>query len=473
MNNLTKITILFSALMTFASCDTVEDAFSVGDQPKQTDILSLSQSQLSFKPDGESFEIRISSIARWEVSMTNNNAGQFSVSPSSGKGNGTVTVTCKPNSTQNSYNAELVISPTNFEMEAIRVSLSQSNATFSIDRTPSLDIVPEDGGSVTMTAYSSLNWEIVVLPHDADGNVGDISWLSVTPGLSGEGNDGNTPIEYRFTWSPNYSDKERTIRLQLKPSTDMTLLDLPLPFTLTQAAGTLPQGVQCVVDRLGIIDVDLTLEYSSKSTVKDCGLKVFKKDDAASETLYTTIRPEVDSFLMNGNYKLQLKELPENSNFRIEPFVENEVGMSVGISREVSTGLKPENMTYQGVSIVDADKGGISVTTDMNSATLTFTVMSDVEPLDPDRLANVTLTVNGNLIAGSTEKIDSGKWNYIFKVFALQPNHEYNYSIEVKGKDLPRELGVVLNNTVSYSGKFKTQGMTPDFEDNEKPNVGT
>lgn len=471
MFKLTKNNIFISVLLAFISCDTAEDAFSVGDKPKENEILSLSQSQLSFKPDGESFDIQIYSIAKWEVSMTNNNAGQFSVSATSGKGNGTVTVTCKPNSTQNSFNAELEVSPLSFDMEPVRVSLSQTNATFSIERTPSLEPIPEEGGSVTMTAYSSLNWEIAVLPHDADGNVGDISWLSVSPGLSGEGNDGNTPIEYRFTWSPNYTEKERTIRLQLKPSTDMTLSNLPQPFTLTQEAGTLPQGVICVVDYLGVIDADISLEYSSKSQVKDCGLRILKID-GGSESLFNTIRPDVSSFANSGNYKLQIKDLPEKSNFRIEPFVENEVGVAIGVSRDISTGLKPENRTYQGVSIANADNGGITVTADLTSATLSFTVMSDVEPLDPDRIESVTMTVNGNSVNGTAEKIESDKWNYVFKVTGLESNQEYQYSIEVKGKDLPRENGVVVNNTASYSGHFKTQGMTPDFVDNEKPNVG-
>ncbi|MDE7419296.1 MAG: hypothetical protein K2N35_03715 [Muribaculaceae bacterium] len=471
MNKLTKITIFISALLAFVSCDTAEDAFSVGDKPKENEILSLSLSQLSFKPEGESFDIQISSIAKWEVSMSNNNSGQFSVSSTSGKGNGVVTVTCKPNSTQNSFSAELLVSPLNFEMEPVKVSLNQNNATFSIERTPSLEPIPEEGGSVTMTAYSSLNWEIAVLPHDADGNVGDVSWLSVTPGMSGEGNDGNTPIEYRFTWSPNYTEKERIIRLQLKPSTDMTLSNLPQPFTLTQEAGTRPQGVTCIVDNLGIIDADVTLEYISRSQVRDCGLRIFKID-GGSESLFNTIRPDVSSFANSGNYKLHIKDLPENSSFRIEPFVENEVGVATGVSRDISTGLKPENMTYQGVSIVNADNGGITVSADLNSATLSFTVMSDVEPLGRDRIASVTMTVNGNSVNGIAEKIDSDKWNYVFKVTDLQSNQEYQYSIEVKGKDLPREMGVVVNNTTSYSGHFKTQGMTPDFEDNEKPNVG-
>ena len=78
MNNPTEITICFSALFAFTACDTVEDAFTVGDRPKENEILNLSRSQISFKPEGESFDIQISSIAKWEVSRANTHAGQFS-----------------------------------------------------------------------------------------------------------------------------------------------------------------------------------------------------------------------------------------------------------------------------------------------------------------------------------------------------------------------------------------------------------
>lgn len=471
MNKLTKLLSFFFLLLSLTCCDTVEDAYSVGDRPKENEILNLDQSQLAFKPDGGSYEIQINSIAKWEITIANNNAGQFSVSPSSGKGNATITVSCKPNSTQNSYNVELSVAPLNFNMDPVKVALRQANATFSIERIPSSEPVPEEGGSVTMTAYSSLNWELAVLPHDAEGNVGDLEWLSITPGLSGEGSDGNTPIEYRFTWTPNYSEMERNIRIQLKPSTAVELSDLPQPFTLTQLAGTLPQNVLCKADPIGVVDVDLTLDYTSRSPVKDCGLKVYKVE-AGTETLFSTLRPEGNEYLKNGNYKFTLRDLEENSDFKIVPFVDNEVGTAVGESHEFSTGLKPENRVYQGVSIVNVDNGVVSVATDLNTATVSFVVTSDVEPLGSDRIASATLTVNGNLIAGTAEKIESGKWSYVFKVSDLQPNQEYQYSIEVKGKDLPRVQGTVVNNSVTFSGKFKTQGMTPDFEDNEKPNVG-
>lgn len=471
MNKLTQITIFFSGLLTLASCDTTEDAFSVGDKPNENEVLSLNQSQLSFKPEGESFEIEISSIARWEVSVTNNNSGQFSVSPSSGKGKGSVTVTCKPNATQSNYTAELLVTTTNFEMEPVKVTLSQKNSTFLIDTSPSLESIPEEGGSVTMTAYSSLNWEIAVLPHDADGNVGDISWLTVAPGLSGEGNDGNVPIDYRITWSPNYTVNERVIRLQLRPSTDISLTDLPQPFTLRQDAGTLPQNVRCLVQSINVTDIELSLEYVSRSPIKDCGVKIYK-NEAGVEALWNTYRLENNPLTLNGKYNISFNDLPEQSSFRLEPFVENEVGSVSGDSQEIITGIKPENMIYQGVSILNSDNGGISVSTGQNSAYISFTVISDVLPLAPDCIENVTLTIGGKSMTGKAVKTYDGSWNYEFNVEDLLPNQEYQYTIDVKGRELPRSQGRVINNSVTFTSKFKTLGLTPEYEDNVKPNVG-
>lgn len=469
-----KITgIFYIALMAvIVGCDTVEDSFFVSDKPTESEILTLDHSRLDFKPEGGSLELKITSIAKWEVSLANNDYSQFSVSPTSGKGDGTVVVTCKTNSTQDGYNATLSVSALNFSMDPKQVSLRQNNSTFTIESLPSEDPVAEEGGTVSMTAYSSLNWVLESVAYDAEGNIGDISRLNVKPGLSGDGNDGVTPIMFSFEWTPNYSQQERTISLQFKPSsTDISLSDLPKPFTLKQNAGTLPQNIGCVVENRDVVDADLTLKYQSRSPVKDCGINIYKVEDTV-ESLLETIHPDVAEYGKDGNYSLKVKDLSENAKYRLEPFVENEVGLSVGDPCEITTGIKPENMVYDGVSILNADAGGVSVVTDLYSATVTFSVVSDVEPLGSERIASAVLTVNGRSVSGSAEIVDSGKWNYVFDVNDLQPNQEYQFAIEVIGKELPREQGVVNNNIATFSGSFKTKGMTPDFEDNSKPDVG-
>lgn len=467
MNRLTKILISFCGLLAVVSCDTVEEAYSVGVKPKDSEILSLDQRQLTFTPEGGGYEINVSSIARWEATLTGNDNNQFSVSPSSGKGNGVITVSCSTNPGAEANNAKLLVSAQNFQKDPVEVTLLQTNAVFTISSYPSEEYCDEEGGPAVMTARSTLNWQLEILP--IDGIVGDISWLNVSPGLSGEGSYDNPIIDFRFTWSPNYTEQERVIRLQLKHTSNLNLSSLPEPFTLKQSAGTLPQNVRCVVTPIGVVDADITLEYSSRSPVKDCGVRIYQ-GAGNDETLYAVHRPDVVELSKIGIYNFFLKDLPENSRFRIEPFVENEVGATVGESGIRITEMKPENMTYHGVSIENADNGGVSVMTDLNSAIVSFTVVSDVEPLGNERIESVT--VNGHAINGTPESSGSGKWKYTYIFNNLDPNNEYEYEIVVKGRNLPPEQGKVDNNTAVYSGKFKTKGQTPEDNDNNIPNVG-
>ena len=469
MNKPTKSLLPFLALLACAGCDTTEDAYSVGDKPKESDILRVDKGSLAFKPEGESKEIQITSLAKWEVSIPNDKNSIFSVSPTSGKGNGTITVTCGANSGQDGYTAELSVTPLNFVMEPITVSLRQTNAIFGIESRPSEVPTEEQGGNVTMTAYSSLSWELEVVDNP-DGGKGDINWLSITPGISGEGNDDNKPIYFSFTWNPNYEQKERVISLQFKPTSNIGVTN-PQPFTLKQNAGTLPQDVRCKATVHSVVDYDITLEYSSKSAVKDCGLKVYAmKIDLATEI--GTVRPDASEYSLTGNYILSLRNLPEASDIRVEPFVENHVGIQVGDPCDFKTGTKPENMVYQGVSILNTDDDPITVTTDQTSAIVSFSVTSDVEPLGSFRIESVTMTVNGNTLSAAPVSTSTGMWNYTFTIDGLNPNHEYEYEIVVKGRDLPPAQGKVENKTAVYSDKFKTKGQTPGDNDNNKPIVG-
>lgn len=469
MNKPTRSLLPFLALLACVGCDTTEELYSVGDSPKESEILKVDKGSLAFKPEGESREIQITSLAKWEVSIPNDKNSIFSVSPTSGKGNGTITVTCGANSGQDGYTAELRVTPLNFAMEPITVSLRQTNAIFDIESRPSEVPTAEQGGNVTMTAYSSLNWELEVVDNP-DGSKGDINWLSINPGISGEGNDDNKPIYFSFTWNPNYEQKERVISLQFKPTSNIGVTN-PQPFTLKQDAGTLPQDVRCKATLQGVVDADITLEYSSRSAVKDCGLKVYTlKNDYAAEI--GTVRPDASEYSLTGNYRVSLKDLPENSDIRVEPFVENQVGIQVGEPYEFKTGTKPENMVYQGVSILNTDSDPIAVEIDQTSVRISFTVTSDVEPLGSDRLESVKLTANGNEMSKTPDVSEQGRWKYVFTIDGLDPNHEYGYEIVVKGKDLPPAQGKVENNTSTFSGKFKTKGQTPGDNDNNKPIVG-
>lgn len=481
-----KLILYALPLVIAGACDVVEEGlleeggggFVVGTEPKETEFLYVDQAQLTFSPEGGTQEIKVTSIASWEVTLTNNNAGQFSVSPSEGKGNGIISVTAKENTDANiSYNAEMQVRPLNFEMEPITIVLRQKTTTFEIEKYPSSDITPEEGGSVTMTAYSTINWKLEVVPHDSEGSVGDINWITVTPGLEGEGKDANIPQEFRFTWSPNYTNAERTIMLRLMPSSDLNVDNLR-PITLVQAGGTYPQSVRCIVNKQDIVNAEVSLEYSSRSPVKDCGIYVYKMSNIGDDELVSIYRPSVagGEFSKNGLYTVNITDLAEDTKFRLIPFSINEVGEMTGDPREITTGIKPENMMYDGVAIVNGNDG-VTVETSSNHESLKSTakfsvvVTSDVEPLQ-NRIASAVLNVNGKNVPGAATSIDAGSWLYVFNVSDLVPNSTYDYSITITSADLPRSQGQMRAKTAVASGKFKTPGLTPGDTDNDKPTSG-
>lgn len=466
-------------LLMAAGCDTAEESFTVGGTPKEEKFLNVDKALLSFSPEGGTQEFQITSIASWDITLSGNNHGQFSVEPMSGRGNATVKVTSKQNPAATSYSAEIQLIPKNFEMDPVKVSLSQSNMTFSIDTYPSTESTPEEGGSLSMSAYSSLDWKLEVM--DIDGVYGDPEWLTITPGLEGDGREGNSPIDFRFVWSPNYTNVDRSIRFRMVPSSDFKLDDSVLPhaFTLTQIAGTLPQSVRGVMETLDIVNADVTLEYSSRSPMKDCGVYLYKVDASGEGTLVDTYRPSVaaDALDKNAAYPIAIRELLEDTDYRMVPFAINEVGQMTGDPREFKTGIKPENMMYNGVAIVANENNGVSIETNSDTSSLkstaTFSVVvtSDVAPVD-NKIASAVLSVNGKTVNGSASSIEAGSWLYTFKVSDLVPNTAYDYSVSFTSADLPRSQGQMRNKTATASGSFRTPGLTPGENDNDKPNTG-
>lgn len=463
-------------LLMAVGCDTTEEAFLVGSAPKEENFLNVDKALLSFTPEGGTQEIQITSIASWEITLSGNNHGQFSVSPMSGRGNATVQVTSKANPAANNYSAEIQLSPINFQMDPVKVTLNQANTTFSIDSYPSTDIMPEEGGSLSMTAYSSLDWKLEVI--DIDGVYGDPEWLTITPSLEGEGRESNSPIEFRFLWSPNYTNEDRTIRFRMVPATDFELTEYPRPFTLTQQAGTLPQSVRVVVDNLDIVNANVTLDYSSRAPLKDCGIYMYKVDGNDEGTLLEKYHPTAQGgeYDKNGHYSFSLPELQEDMKFRMVPYAVNEIGEMTGSPVEFTTGIKPENMMYDGVAIVNGNDG-VTVETSSNHENLKSTakfsvvVTSDVEPLQ-NRIASAVLNVNGKNVPGAATSIDAGSWLYVFNVSDLVPNSTYDYSITITSADLPRSQGQMRAKTAVASGKFRTPGLTPGDTDNDKPTSG-
>lgn len=463
-----------AVLLMAAGCDTQEDVFMVGDEPDKNNILTVDAQQVTFTPEGGSFEINVTSIASWRVTVSGSNTGDIKVSPTSGRGNGVITVTAGLSQANAEFRATLEITPDNFDMdEPVYVYVSQNYTTFDITTSPSSDPVAESGGTVEMRAATSVDWELVPVAHDAAGNIGDINWLTVTPGLEGEGKSDASSTNFSFEWSPNYTESPRTICLQFKPKNE-NFSSKQKEFTLQQVAGTRPQNVRCNLDNLDIVNAQLTLGYNSIAPMKDCGVMVYKLE-GGNATLVETYRPDGDSYQTVGSYTLSLPELTENTSYRLVPFAENEVGRVEGDPQEITTGIKPENMVYEGVAIVNPETGGVTIETDLTSATITLVATSDVEPLSK-RIASAVMTFDGRSVNGTATTIDEGSWTYVFRTASagveLTSNKEYDYTITITGGELPRSQGQVTNNVATVSGKFKTQGRTPDSGDNNTPVVG-
>lgn len=475
-----RLIILSIPLLMSVGCDTVEDSFFVRSEPQENEVLTIDETLLSFTPDGGTQEIHINTIASWTITDSKNNTKQFTIEPMSGRGNTVVKVTAKANPSSQSYDAELQISPANFEMEPLKVQLKQNNTTFDVSTFPSSDATPEEGGSVTMTAYSSVDWELQLQEHDVDHNMGNLEWITITPGISGEGNNGNTPHEFRFTWSPNYTTQERKIRLQFKPVNEelVNKSEWPRTFDLVQLPGTAPQNVRCNVEKLDIVKADVSFEYSSRAPITDCGVILYKVNGGTKEVV-NTFRPEKenDEFPKNVSYTFSLPELEEDTNFELKPYCYNKVGETEGEVSQIKTGIKPENMVYEGVTIVNG-LDGINVETDMTSATLTMTVTSDVEPLGENRIASAVMKFDGVETNGVATKQSDGVWTYVFKTTdvkvgdkekALTPNKKYPYTIEITGANLDRSQGQVTNKVATVSATFRTVGMIPDEDENGLP----
>lgn len=473
MRKILRFIFYASPLLLAGGCDTKEDTYFVGERPSDSDILKVSSPDLTFKPEGEAQDIQVTSIASWEASVVDDNTGKFSLSPTSGKGNGVVTITAKPNASSGEYKATMQIRPINFTSNPLSVSLRQYNMILRIGNSPSPIIKPEEGDTVNMSIISSIDWKLEPIPHD-NGIIGDTDWLEVNPGLSGSGSDGAAPQNITFRWKPNYSQDQRKIQFQLKPASDIKFNEELPYFTLTQASGTLPADVSCQVQVYDIVNASISLDYSSRSSVKDCGVILYKNQNG-SEQLVDTIRSSKsnDEYALVGSYSLSYGALEENSTFRVKPFCVNKVGKTIGPVQEFSTGIKPEKMRYQGLSIIDGDKGGITVESDETSAIVSVLVHSDVTPLGNNRIAGAVMNFNGISVNGTASTSGESTWKYVFKTsdsgLKLTPKTEYEYTIVITGVNLPESQGYVEKNQVTLTGKFKTKGLIPNEDNNDKP----
>jgi hypothetical protein len=112
--------------------------------------LTVSPENLIFAADGETKPISVTSDTVWIVYS---DVTWATVSVSSGFGNGTVNVTCLPNTSMSSRTATITFSD---GTTTKNVAITQNGVILSVD--PSSLSFPSNGGYENFTVYSNINW---------------------------------------------------------------------------------------------------------------------------------------------------------------------------------------------------------------------------------------------------------------------------------------------------------------------------
>ena len=168
-------------------------------------LFSVDITADSFSPTGDSKTISLSSNVSWSASSSD---GWFTVSPTSGVGDATITLTATENNTPTTRKGLVTLTPKTGD--AIKINVSQSsNLLFSADvREVTMDAKPQD---TTVTVTSNTPWQ-------ASSNV---EWLSVIP-VSGSG-DGILTL----TAAVNATPDERLALVTITPEVGEQI-DIPV-----------------------------------------------------------------------------------------------------------------------------------------------------------------------------------------------------------------------------------------------------
>ena len=161
-------------------------------QVANTPSLSLVPTEIEFTSEGGEESFAITSNADWSVSVPEND--WLTVSPVSGNGAGTVTVTAAAYNGLEPRNVELTVTAEGLSQ---KVAVSQTGITPSISLDGLASIVTTGAGSTTQVkVVSNVTWEVVI-PEECD-------WISV----SSASNEGEA--ETALTVAQNLTLKERS-----------------------------------------------------------------------------------------------------------------------------------------------------------------------------------------------------------------------------------------------------------------------
>lgn len=425
----------FGAVLT--GCDTTEDAYHLGDLSDVT-ISANPDQQLRLAADGKAMDIAVTSNVYWSVE---NLGSRFKVEASTDKGDGTISVSGPANVNPDQTPSEtILITARDFNKE-IRIEVIQAKLQFDMSEQDYPE-TPQEGGDITLRFNSSIDWKFVALE-------GELSWFDFSRGSTGSG-DWNQ-IENIATWLPNYTTSPRTVKLQLQP-VDASLLDfitLPESFTLTQAAGTLPENVGVsVTGEPTLSECPVSVSYSSKAPIETVGVIL---SGNGSETRVVAPMPE-GGYPLSGNVAFNLTGLAEGTRYEVRPYVISLVGETVG---DVTATFTTES-SLVGPRIID-----VKIVPSERSVNAIITVESDIElkigGICIYDVNETELVQYGVSLSGMDQTFECNSVDF------LQPNTEYLLMAYVEYDD-PRtgEVRGVSGSRIP----FKTTYRIPQEDDN-------
>lgn len=180
-------------------------------------VLTLSETNLAFGPvPAATQSFTITTTGPWKVTSSQS---WLTVSPASGTGNGTVTVTAKTNNTKADRNATITVSCSSDESLYKQIAVTQEKYVFEIDETP-LNLASCPANSTSFTVTSSGGWDVT----------SSQTWLTVSP-ASG---NGNGSVTVTAAPNPNSTTRSAIVRVICKDNTNWN------PYvTVTQAGHVL------------------------------------------------------------------------------------------------------------------------------------------------------------------------------------------------------------------------------------------
>lgn len=179
-------------------------------QVAQSDALTVEPASHSVANTGETVTSTVTSNTNWTV--TKGSEDWFTMSPTSGNGNGSISFVVSANNTLEARSATVTVKAGSVTKEIV---ISQAASEASLTVSPTNHSVANTGETVTSTVSSNTAWTVTK---------GSESWFTIAP-TSGNGNG-----EIKFTVAANTTLEARSAKVTVKAGS------VTKEITITQAA---------------------------------------------------------------------------------------------------------------------------------------------------------------------------------------------------------------------------------------------